>query len=121
MPEETVTLSTADGAASLPASAEIARHGTTRRALTAAALVVAGLAGGAACIIVPVVHLVSTWGFPLLGIFLAYKTWQTPEKLVQLEGKCPACGEAVELFGGGLSDERTCPNCKATLRINAPE
>ena len=120
MPEEPVVFETADGASG-PAVAEIVRYGRGARISKAILYIVAGLVGGAACIIVPVVHLLTTWGLPLVGILMGVRALRTHERIVTVAGPCPGCGEPVELPGGSMTDVRICSACKASLTINLPD
>ncbi len=93
------------------------RYGATSRRLRAAGLIAAGFLGGTACIIVPVLHLVTTWALPLLGIWLGLRALRIPVKVLDVRGRCPGCGEPLELFGGEPSDPRTCPGCGRALEL----
>ena len=117
MPEEPVIFETADGASG-PAVAEIAHYGAGARISKAIFYIVAGFVGGAACIIVPVVHLLTTWGLPLVGILMGVRALRTHERIVTAAGPCPVCGEPVELPGGSMTDVRICSACKASLTLH---
>ena len=116
MPEQTVILNAADGTSGR-AVAHLERYSSTARVGKAIFFVLAGILGAAACIIVPVLHLITTWAFPLAGIVLCVKTLRTRERLVSIAGPCPSCGAPVELPGGAMTDSRTCPSCQAVLKV----
>ncbi len=120
MPEEPVVFKTADGESG-PAVAEIAYYGSAARISRAILYIVAGFVGGAACIIVPVVHLLTTWGLPLVGILMGVRALRTHQRIVTVAGPCPGCGEPVDLPGGSMTDAGSCTACKASLTIILPD
>ena len=95
-------------------------HGSTSRTVKAAAIMVAGFAGGGACIIVPGLHLVTTWALPLLGIVLGLRAYRTQASIDGGQGACPACGKPIDLIpikvGADLAS-MTCPSCKEPVAI----
>ena len=114
----------ADDGGSGPATAEIIRYGPAARIGKALLWAAAGFVGGAACILVPVVHLITTWALPLAGIVLCVKTLRTHERVVTASGKCPGCGEQVGFAGGSLDAARSCPGCGVGLKLfpaNGPD
>ncbi len=116
MAEQVITWRTADGESGR-ATAEILRYGQGARQLRAAGFIAAGLLGAAACIIVPVLHLITTWALPALGIFLGIRALKTPLRIVEIQGPCPKCGERLELPGGQPEDARSCPHCNASIEL----
>ena len=122
MTEEPITLKTADGSSG-PAVAEIIEYSSSARITKAVLLMVGGVLGGAACIIVPVVHLFTTWGLPLAGVLLGIRALRTRRKLDRVAGKCPGCEAEIELVGGALTDStrRKCFKCAAPLELVWPE
>lgn len=115
-----VKLRTRQGATT-DARAELIVHGRTRRLATAAAIVACGVTVGAATIVVPTVHLFSTWAIPLLSIGIAAWATRVRARLLGAQGPCPACGAHVELPGVGAVDDDAvwvrCPACKAPIEI----
>ncbi len=116
MHEERITLETGDGASG-PAVAEVIRYGSGARVGKAVLFAVAGFAGGAACIIIPVLHLITTWALPLAGILLCVRTLKTHERLDRISGPCPACSEPLDLVGGTADQPRSCPKCGTALTV----
>jgi hypothetical protein len=72
-------------------------------------------------IVVPIVHLVSTWALPLGGMLLGMRAFKRRVVIYNVSGECPECHEAVEFVGGSVDDPswQVCPKCKATLKIRA--
>ena len=95
-------------------------HPASKRGPKAAAFAIGGLIAGACAIPIPGVHLIATWALPLLGLFLAYRTWSTATELVRIKTACPGCEKSVELpggqYSGGRMDEQ-CPDCMRPLTV----
>ena len=121
MADEPITLKTAAGSSG-PGVAEIIEYSSSARITKAVLLIVGGLLGGAACIIVPVVHLFTTWGLPLAGILLGLRALRTRRKVDYIRGACPACDAEIELPGSALKDpaRRKCAKCSAPLEVKWP-
>ncbi len=113
-----ITLRAQDGRTA-PAAATIDRYPTAARVGKAVAFFVGGLAGGTACIIVPVLHLVTTWALPLAGIVMGLRTLKIEQRLSRINGTCPACSQRIELRGGPVKAAiwRVCPECDKDLEI----
>lgn len=81
--------------------------------------IVGGLLGGLMFIIVPIVHLITTWALPLIGILMGVRAFKRRAVLYQITAQCPACGEAIETNGGSVDDPawQVCPRCKTTLKF----
>ena len=120
MPMEPITVEAPDGRTS-QGQAEVIRYSNASRITRATLFVIAGLIGGTVCIIVPVVHLVTTWGFPLIGILLANRTMKREVSIHQPAVPCPHCGQAIEIAGGALIDSewQVCPHCRTKLVYRA--
>jgi hypothetical protein len=101
------------GAAELEGLADSARAGK------AAAFAVAGLAGAAMCIWIPMVHLLTTWLLPLIGGAMAWKTWNTKAVFSSIEASCPECGAALAWTGRGASFplRDACAGCESQLEV----
>ena len=102
-----------DGEASLTSIDPATRGGK------AAAFLLAGLAAAAACIWIPIVHLITTWLFPLLGAVMAWRTWTTEATFASAEAACPECGAALPLSGRGAKFplREGCGSCSTQLEI----
>ena len=98
MPSEPVTIDAAgDQRRTTTGKAEdVARYSDAARIAIGTLWIVGGFAGGAMFIVVPIVHLVSTWALPLGGILLGMRAFKRRVVLYNVAGTCPACGEAVE-------------------------
>jgi hypothetical protein len=119
MTQSPVTLLAEDGTAREGRATvqPISPGGRTARTL---GYVLGGLLGGAACIIIPVLHLITTWALPLIGILAGLRAWRARADVRDVQGPCPACGEPIELGGGCVSEEplsTSCPSCQAPLRV----
>ena len=115
---ETVTLTGAEGARN-DATAEVVRYSPVNRVVKASLFVLGGLLAATACIVIPIVHLFTTWGFPLLGILMAVRTMRREIVVTQVEGDCPTCGQKIGLPGGALNEPawQVCPTCQAKLNV----
>lgn len=102
-------------------AADVARYSDAARIAIGTLWIVGGLVGGTVCLVVPLVHLVSTWALPLLGIFMGMRAFKRRTVAYQIACLCPACAEPIELAGGSLDDAswQRCPKCAANLRIEA--
>lgn len=120
MPKESIILEAPNGVETA-GEAEIARYSIASRISQAALWVIGGLLGGTACIIIPVVHLFTTWGLPLLGVLMAVRTMRREVVVHQPEGTCPKCNEQIQLPGGAANDPewQVCPRCKTTIQVRA--
>ncbi|MHC5025091.1 MAG: hypothetical protein ACYTGG_14505 [Planctomycetota bacterium] len=119
MTREAVTVRAADSG-SAAADADVTRYGSLERSLKAGLYIAGGLIGGAACIIVPVLHLVTTWALPLLGILAGVRAARVEAIIRDIRGRCPACDEPIELAGGSMGKEpmlAACPRCRAALEV----
>lgn len=103
-------------------TAVITRWSGLTRAARAIAIAVAGLLIGMASIIVPGLHLVSTWLIPLLSLGIAWYVLQIRSRIERVEGLCPSCGASVAAgpFGAAADDEPLwvrCPSCTIPLEV----
>ena len=85
----------------------------------AAAFLCAGIVGGAIFIVVPILHLFTTWALPLTGLIACIHTLRTRGVLKNITGNCPACDSAISLEGGRAEFpiRDACPNCLRPLLI----
>ena len=99
------------------------RHSKAGRLVRAALFIIGGLFGGIVCIVIPLVHLVTTWGFPLLGIYLGLRETRRETAVYGLDGICPNSNEKIELAGSWLNEPtwQSCPNCHVKLSIRATD
>ena len=113
-----ITLRAQDGRTAT-AAATIDRYPAGTRIGKAVAFFVGGLVGGTVCIIVPVLHLVTTWALPLAGIVMGLRTLKIERRLSRINGTCPACAKRSELRGGPVKAAiwRVCPECDKDLEI----
>lgn len=123
MPQESIILEAPDGTRA-PGTGDIVRRSKSSRVVRATLYVLAGLLTGAGSILIPLLHLVSTWLLPLVGIALAYRTMQREFVVRAIEGVCPSCKQAINLSGRTVQggDWQYCPHCEArlTVRPQAP-
>lgn len=115
---ETVQLHTRDKR-TVEAEAEIDRKPEGVRVAKAAAILAAGLVAGVASIVVPVLHLVSTWALPLLGAAGAWFVYNQRIVIGRVRGTCPLCDAALDAEGGPLEDPMwiRCQACQGPLRL----
>jgi hypothetical protein len=120
MAQERIIIQGPDGCQQ-PCEAEVIRYSTASRVTYANLYIIGGLLAGTVCIVVPIAHLITTWGFPLLGIYMAIRTLRCKIVILPQECTCPACGERMQLTGGSIDDAewQKCPQCNATLRVSA--
>ncbi len=113
-----ITLRAQDGRTA-PAAATIERYSEAARIGKAAGFFVGGFVLGGACLIVPVLHLVTTWALPLAGIVMGLRTLKIQRRLSRINGTCPACTRRIELRGGPVKAAiwRVCPECDKDLEI----
>lgn len=118
MTRETVTLRSAEGAES-EGTAEVVRPSGVRRAIVATVFVVGGIVGGLAFIIIPIVHLFTTWALPLIGVLMAIRVMRRELSIHRLDGVCPACRNEIHEYDRGGDDPawQLCPRCDARLAI----
>lgn len=118
MPTEPIVLHTREGT-DVPASAEVVRYGEGVRMAKAAALVLGGLVGGAVLIVVPVLHLISTWLLPLAGIAGAVLVYRTTLRVSRVEATCPSCGEDFTVEESMAQDDWIrCTHCTHPLQLD---
>jgi len=89
--EEPAVLRHRDGR-TVAATARVRRYSTTRRGITAAAILLVAFTVGPATIIIPGVHFVAPWLIPLLGIGIALYLYRRKLVVFSVSGPCPDCG-----------------------------
>lgn len=122
MTEESITIADWEGRRR-EASAEVIRYSEANRVTFAILYVVGGLFAGTMCIVVPIAHLITTWGFPLLGIYMAIRTMRRKTVVHAIESECPRCGERMQMTGGSIDEAewQTCPKCHAKLSVRVED
>lgn len=115
---ERVTFQSSQGALT-EATAEVMRPSRAANVTRAIALLGGSLVAAGIFIFIPIVHLVTTWALPLLGIVLARGALRRKVAVYDAQGACPSCGETVRLPGGDLEDPswQICLRCGAPIRV----
>ena len=120
MATETVTLAQREGEP-VSGTAEVTRYSAAARAARAWGLAIAGIVIGAASIVVPGVHLISTWLIPLLAIGLALYVRRIRARVGLINATCPSCGEPMSIESpGAVADEAVwvrCDKCTHPLEL----
>ena len=109
----------AESGAERPAEGTLVRQSDGARVGRAIALALGGFAGAMVCVVIPGVHLITTWLLPLLGLVAARQALRTRARIEGLRGQCPACNAAIELEGGRVTEPmfEPCPACHRNLRV----
>jgi hypothetical protein len=117
--QELVVFQSISGATRPGQADDVARYSEALRITIGVLYIVGGLLGGTACIVVPIVHLVSTWALPLCGILLGLRAFKRRVVVCRPAGICPSCNEPIELVGGSIDDLawQVCPRCGAAVRV----
>jgi hypothetical protein len=114
-----LTVSTETGATG-PGVGRLVSYPQGLRILVASIWLIVGFGGAAALIVVPIVHLFSTWALPLAGILGARNAIKTTKRVSHVTGQCPACKGKLLLAGGRavfpLRD--ACEHCSRPLILN---
>ncbi len=118
MAQESVQLLAADGRTAL-GTADMTRTSPAMRKAWAIMVLVVGFAAGAASILIPILHLFSTWILPLAAIVVARKIWRREFSITSLHGECPNCGQRISLGGRAMhnSPMQECPHCPAAFQV----
>ena len=111
------------GGETASADATIARYPEVARIGKAVGFFAGGFLLGGACILVPVLHLFTTWALPVAGIVLGRRTLKIDRAFGPITGTCPLCEKPIELGGGPIkaSNWRVCPECGKDIEIVAPD
>jgi hypothetical protein len=98
-------------------------YATGPRVAKSLGILLAGIGAGAALVVVPILHLVTTWALPLAGILGCLRIWRTHARVHSISGACPGCQEALQLEGGRAAFPLRvdCPACHRPLFIDAAE
>ncbi|HHO50636.1 MAG TPA: hypothetical protein ENK18_07115 [Deltaproteobacteria bacterium] len=120
MSSEQVTLRQRKGEP-VEATAEVVRYGSGERTTRAGSIAGAGVVLGGLSILIPGVHLISTWLLPLLGLGIASYYYRIRAKVGRITGTCPSCGEAMSISDvGTVTDEAVwvrCDKCSHPLEL----
>jgi hypothetical protein len=106
-----------------PATATLTRYERGERMGRAVGFAALGLVGAGIFVVVPALHLITTWLLPLAGLLAARSAWRTEAKLTDARGECPACGAKITLSGGQLTDAPlwdACSACSRPLCLGTP-
>jgi hypothetical protein len=122
MPTESTVVRTRDHLEA-EVSAEITRYNLPVRLARSLPIFVGSVLLGAATIIIPAVHLISTWFIPLLGSGIALYFFRIHTKVGRITGTCPACSEAFHEQGGPYEDPMwiRCTHCTVPLELILPQ
>ena len=111
MAAHSIQLRPRDGEA-VAATAEVVRYGPGDRTSRAGLIAGCGIALGAMSIVVPGVHLISTWLLPLLGLGIAAYVYRIEAKVGPIAGPCPSCGATMNIEApGSVADEAVWVRC----------
>lgn len=120
MATETVELRDRSGAA-VEAQADLRRYSDAARMARGLPIAVGGVVLGACSILIPAVHLISTWLLPLLGGFIGWYVYRIRLVVGAVRGTCPKCGEAFEAEGGTWDEREAlwlrCNHCAHPLQL----
>ncbi len=109
----------AEGGELAPADATIERYPESKRIGKAVAFFAGGFLLGIASIVVPILHLFTTWMLPIAGIVLGRRALKIRRAFGPITGRCPLCEKPIELRGGPIKAEnwRVCPECNKDLQV----
>ncbi|MBX2799901.1 MAG: hypothetical protein KTR31_19635 [Myxococcales bacterium] len=111
MTNETVTLKQRSGDP-VEGTAVVTRYAATDRTTRAGAIALGGILLGGLSIVVPGVHLISTWLLPLLGLGIAAYVHRIHARVGTVRGICPSCGEDMAIEDtGAVADEAVWVRC----------
>ena len=122
MPPISLEIRVETGGAS-PANGVLETYATGPRMAKALVVLMAGIGGGIALVVVPILHLVTTWALPLAGILACVSILRTGSRVHSIAGTCPGCNETLHLAGGRASFplREDCPACRRPLFIDSVE
>ena len=100
-------------------SATIEHFSTPLRWVRATIFLVGGIGLGALLLVVPILHLITTWALPLAGAIACVGALRTRARLSNIQGSCPGC-EAPFTHNGGRAVfpmRIDCPSCRRPISI----
>jgi len=117
MASESIQLLTRDKQTA-KAMAEITRYSDTTRLMRAGVVAIGGTVIGLCTIVIPVMHLISTWLIPLISWAIAWHIFGIQTVIGSVKGTCPGCDKAIELDGGPLASDlwARCPHCALPMQ-----
>ena len=116
--KESVQLA-ARGGGETVGNTEVTRFSSGRRMGQAAGIAVGGILLGAATIVIPGVHLISTWAIPLLSFGIAAYLFSRRGVIGAVTGECPSCHQQMNSPGGAWEDPMwvRCNQCEAPVEV----
>jgi hypothetical protein len=71
-------------------------------------------------VVVPVIHLITTWLLPIAGVVGFVTIIKTRATITKIQSQCPACNSTVLLRGGRATDQmrESCDDCNRPLIIS---
>ena len=116
--KEDITLEDREGQ-SAGATALVDRYSSGARLGKGVGIAVGGLVLGAATIVIPGVHLISTWAIPLLAFGIAWYFYNKLGAVTEVQGTCPSCGASMQSEGGAWEDPMwvRCSGCNTPLQV----
>lgn len=118
---EKVTIENESGNVASGEAVDAAHYSDFARITIGVMWIVGGLLAALMFIVVPIVHLFSTWAFPLIGFLLGKRAFSRRVVLYQITAECPSCHETIETNGGSIDDPswQVCPRCSAALKFRS--
>ncbi|MCB9675951.1 MAG: hypothetical protein H6737_12585 [Alphaproteobacteria bacterium] len=115
---ESVSLKAREGGTG-QGEADVVRFSNGQRLSKAVPIAIGGFVLGAASIVIPGVHLISTWAIPLLSLGIAWYFFGKRGSVRRVTGTCPACGEAMDAEGGDWEDPMyvRCDKCEKPIQV----
>ncbi|MEZ4316002.1 MAG: hypothetical protein R3F61_00790 [Myxococcota bacterium] len=115
---ETVTLKARDGAV-VEGQAEVSRFSNGQRLSKALPVGIGGTLLGLGTIVIPGLHLVSTWAIPLLSWGIAWYFFNKRGSLGTVSAMCPSCGKPMQAEGGAWEDPMyvRCDKCMTPFEV----
>ena len=100
-------------------SATIEHFSTPLRWVRGTIFLVGGFGLGAALIVVPILHLITTWALPLAGAIACVGALRTRARLENIQGCCPGCEASFSHNGGRavFPIRIDCPDCRRPISI----
>ena len=109
----------AETGAQTEGTATIEHFSTPLRWVRATIFLVGGVGLAAALIVVPILHLITTWALPLAGLIACVSVLRTRARLADIQGRCPGCEASFSHNGGRavFPMRIDCPNCRRPISI----
>ncbi len=109
----------AETGAQTEGTASIEHFSTPLRWVKATIFLFGGIGLGAALIVVPILHLVTTWALPLAGLIACISALRTRARLGDIQASCPGCKASFSHNGGRavFPMRIDCPDCRRPISI----